>query len=198
MPAEKFHYDEQQPILSAQVPLLQKDVHLLLITSSTKIWGSEFLCWLLSFTQDRISDSANRESQPPVSSFTTEAVKFTSQGRAQMNYASQARPTAVLQRGLMDVGNGPDTQEPPDCSWSNPGNGYLASKIIFLFSALHVPADFFKYAVRCGVWHLHNSSLKGTLRFLHYVKAPRKITTGLFSSIALNIMDNFKAISNKP
>lgn len=26
-----------------------------------KIWGSEFLCWLLSLTQDRISNSANRE-----------------------------------------------------------------------------------------------------------------------------------------
>lgn len=112
-------------------------------------------------------------SQPPVSSFSTEVAKFTPQGRSSLEkqrFTGEAHCSAAKESALWSVGvsDGPGTQESPNYSWSGPDNGALASKILFPFSALHVQADvldFFKHAVSCGVWHLCDSSLKGTLGF---------------------------------
>lgn len=131
-----------------------------------KFEGLNFSAGSLASHKTGFQTMLTERSQPPVSSFSTKVVNFTSQGRSSLEkicFAGEAHCSAAKGSALWSVGirGGPGTQEPPGYSRSDPGNGGLASKIIFPFSALHVQADFFKHAV----WHV--SDILATAAWRH-------------------------------
>lgn len=144
--------------------------------------GLNFSSWSSASHNTGFQTVLLETSQPTASSFSAEVVKFTSQGRNNLEklyFRGEAQCSAAKGSALwsVDVSDSPGTQERPNYSWSDPDNGGLASKILFPFSALHDQADvldFIKHAVRCGVWHFHDSCWMGTLSFFTLCEGPQK------------------------